>query len=72
MTTLRIDVLTDGRHAEVEFTTDWQRDAERRDLTINAMFLGQFSVCRLVKVDAAAAVLNFKCFFVMSTYCYAH
>ncbi|XP_039626939.1 CCA tRNA nucleotidyltransferase 1, mitochondrial [Polypterus senegalus] len=40
VTTLRIDVLTDGRHAEVEFTTDWEKDAERRDLTINSMFLG--------------------------------
>lgn len=39
-TTLRIDVETDGRHAEVEFTKDWQLDANRRDLTINAMFLG--------------------------------
>lgn len=40
ITTLRVDVVTDGRHAEVEFTTDWQKDAERRDLTINSMFLG--------------------------------
>lgn len=40
ITTLRIDVTTDGRHAEVAFTTDWQKDAERRDLTINSMFLG--------------------------------
>ncbi|XP_075997107.1 CCA tRNA nucleotidyltransferase 1, mitochondrial [Genypterus blacodes] len=40
VTTLRVDVLTDGRHAEVEFTTNWQKDAERRDLTINSMFLG--------------------------------
>lgn len=24
----------------MEFTTDWQKDAERRDLTINSMFLG--------------------------------
>ena len=39
VTTLRIDTKTDGRHAEVEFTTDWQIDANRRDLTINAMFL---------------------------------
>lgn len=39
-TTLRIDVITDGRHAEVEFTKDWLLDANRRDLTINAMFLG--------------------------------
>jgi len=40
VTTLRIDVLTDGRHAQVEFTTDWFLDAGRRDLTINSMFLG--------------------------------
>nr|CAD7427858.1 unnamed protein product [Timema monikensis] len=39
VTTLRIDVRTDGRHAEVEFTTDWKLDANRRDLTINSMFL---------------------------------
>lgn len=39
VTTLRIDTKTDGRHAEVEFTTDWHLDANRRDLTINAMFL---------------------------------
>ena len=45
VTTLRIDVRTDGRHAEVEFTTDWQLDANRRDLTINAMFLGQNIFC---------------------------
>lgn len=40
VTTLRIDVTTDGRHAEVEFTTNWLLDANRRDLTINSMFLG--------------------------------
>ncbi|KAG9353233.1 hypothetical protein JZ751_017809 [Albula glossodonta] len=40
VTTLRVDVETDGRHAEVEFTTDWKKDAERRDLTINSMFFG--------------------------------
>ncbi|XP_075982702.1 CCA tRNA nucleotidyltransferase 1, mitochondrial isoform X2 [Anticarsia gemmatalis] len=40
VTTLRIDKVTDGRHAEVEFTTDWKLDANRRDLTINSMFLG--------------------------------
>jgi tRNA nucleotidyltransferase (CCA-adding enzyme) len=37
ITSLRVDVSTDGRHAEVEFTNDWQVDLERRDLTINAM-----------------------------------
>ena len=39
ITTLRIDRATDGRHAVVEFTEDWREDAERRDLTINAMSL---------------------------------
>lgn len=37
ITTLRVDAETDGRHARVEFTTDWRKDAERRDFTINAM-----------------------------------
>lgn len=37
VTTLRIDVQTDGRHAEVEFTRSFSMDAMRRDLTINAM-----------------------------------
>lgn len=37
ITTLRIDSDQDGRHAEVEFTNDWRKDAERRDLTFNAM-----------------------------------
>jgi tRNA nucleotidyltransferase/poly(A) polymerase len=37
ITTLRIDSNCDGRHAEVAFTDDWEKDAERRDLTINAM-----------------------------------
>ena len=40
ITTLRIDVVTDGRHAQVEYTQDWELDANRRDLTINALFLG--------------------------------
>lgn len=39
ITTLRIDEETDGRHAKVKFTKDWQLDANRRDLTINSMFL---------------------------------
>lgn len=38
VTTLRRDVTTDGRHAEVAFGTDWQADAERRDFTINALY----------------------------------
>ena len=30
---------TDGRHAKVGFTDDWEADAARRDLTFNAMSL---------------------------------
>lgn len=41
ITTLRIDVVNHGRHADVEFTRDWELDANRRDLTINSMFLGE-------------------------------
>jgi poly(A) polymerase len=37
ITTLRRDIETDGRHAVVEFTDDWEADAARRDFTINAM-----------------------------------
>lgn len=39
VTTLRIDEVTDGRHAEVRFTADWAADAARRDLTFNALML---------------------------------
>jgi len=38
ITTLRKDVLTDGRHANVEFTTNWEEDASRRDFTINSIY----------------------------------
>ncbi len=38
VTTLRQDVLTDGRHAQVQFGTDWVADAARRDFTLNALY----------------------------------
>ncbi len=38
LTTLRRDVETDGRHAVVAFTDDWQEDAGRRDFTFNALY----------------------------------
>jgi tRNA nucleotidyltransferase/poly(A) polymerase len=41
ITTLRRDLATDGRHATVAWTDDWQQDAARRDFTINAMSLDQ-------------------------------
>ncbi len=37
ITTLRLDVETDGRHATVAFTDNWVEDAARRDLTMNAL-----------------------------------
>ncbi|MCP9256868.1 hypothetical protein DINM_000100 [Dirofilaria immitis] len=38
ITTLRIDIVCDGRRAKIEFTTNWQLDANRRDLTDIAIF----------------------------------
>src|SRR5690606_662941 len=38
VTTPREDVETDGRRAVVRFGTDWVRDAERRDFTLNALY----------------------------------
>jgi poly(A) polymerase len=37
VTTLREDIETFGRHANVRFGRDWQADAERRDFTMNAL-----------------------------------
>ncbi|UWF66049.1 MULTISPECIES: CCA tRNA nucleotidyltransferase [unclassified Brucella] len=39
VTTLRRDIETNGRHAKVAFGTDWKADAERRDFTINALYV---------------------------------
>lgn len=39
ITTLRVDAETDGRHAVVQYTDDWQLDANRRDFTMNALYL---------------------------------
>lgn len=38
ITTLRIDVRTYGRRADVAFTDDWAADAARRDFTVNALY----------------------------------
>ncbi len=37
VTTLRVDVETDGRHAVVAFSDDWRADAARRDFTMNTL-----------------------------------
>ena len=38
ITSLRKDVITDGRHAKVEFSLDWKEDAARRDFSINSIY----------------------------------
>jgi len=44
ITSLRRDTACDGRHAAVEFTTDWREDARRRDFTMNAMSMDRTGV----------------------------
>ncbi len=39
ITSLRKDIKTDGRHAEIERTDNWRLDSERRDFTINSIYL---------------------------------
>ena len=39
LTTLRKDMATDGRHAEVRYVDDWQIDASRRDFTFNSLYM---------------------------------
>ena len=39
VTTLRIDKVTDGRRAEVEFTTDWEVDANRSETNVKCYLL---------------------------------
>jgi tRNA nucleotidyltransferase/poly(A) polymerase len=38
ITSLRKDVDTDGRHAKVEFSDNWNEDASRRDFSINCIY----------------------------------
>lgn len=39
ITTLRKDIKTFGRHAEVSFTKSFEEDSARRDFTINAIYM---------------------------------
>ena len=41
LTTLRRDIRTDGRHAEIETIDNWKEDSKRRDFTINAIYLNK-------------------------------
>jgi tRNA nucleotidyltransferase/poly(A) polymerase len=38
ITTLREDIVTDGRHAKVKFSKNWKEDSLRRDFTINSIY----------------------------------
>ena len=38
ITSLREDIFTDGRHAKVQFSKDWKKDASRRDFSINSIY----------------------------------
>ena len=38
VTALRVDAETFGRKARVAFTSDWEKDARRRDFTVNALY----------------------------------
>ena len=57
ITTLRIDVKTYGRHADVEFTNDWHLDALRRDLTVNSLFLGTH-ICVNIRMPCKAYLIS--------------
>ncbi|HEY9213782.1 MAG TPA: CCA tRNA nucleotidyltransferase, partial [Ancylobacter sp.] len=62
VTTLREDVETDGRRAKVVFGRDWARDAQRRDFTMNALYLTRSGeIIDLVggEVDARAGHVRF-------------
>ena len=39
ITTLRKDLKSYGRHAEVKFLSNWEEDAKRRDFTMNAIYM---------------------------------
>lgn len=62
VTTLRKDVETDGRHAKVEYTDNFEEDAARRDFTINALYMdahGEISDFFGGEADLAAKYLHF-------------
>ena len=44
VTQLRIDHDQDGRHARIEATQSWELDAQRRDFTMNALYLDEQGV----------------------------
>lgn len=62
VTTLRQDTACDGRHAQVEYTDDWQLDALRRDFTMNALSMdmrGEIYDYAGGVADAKAGIVRF-------------
>ena len=41
VTQTRADIAPDGRHTEIGFTADWHEDAQRRDFTMNALYVDE-------------------------------
>ena len=61
ITTLRKDLITDGRHATVGFSKNWYDDASRRDFTINSIYSdldGNILMTRLMRPGETYVVPN--------------
>ncbi len=56
VTQLRVDEKTDGRHARILPTSSWRVDAQRRDFTINALYLDEDGLL----FDPAGGVADLK------------
>jgi tRNA nucleotidyltransferase/poly(A) polymerase len=62
ITTLRTDLATDGRRAQVAFGSSFEQDAARRDFTINALFEDRAGTLYDFfggRADLAAGILRF-------------
>ena len=62
ITTLRKDITTDGRHAEVNFQKDWKEDASRRDFTLIRFIQIEreiYLILIMVKKDLENGEINF-------------
>ena len=62
ITSLRQDISTDGRHANIKFSRDWKMDASRRDFTINSIYSdaeGNLFDPYNGKIDLQKGIINF-------------
>ena len=64
ITSLRKDVETDGRRAVVEFTEDWEKDAERRDFRLNAIYAGPNGELYEIVPDSISDALDGRVIFI--------